>query len=130
MKFLTLLMFVVSMNIACTGQTNTKETKTEALNAVEVYYFHMTRRCYTCKMVEAETRKAVEELYGDEVSFQAYNVEEADGKQKAAELDVPGQALLIVSGDQKINITPQGFMNARNPEKLKQIIKDYIDPLL
>lgn len=129
-QLLTVLMFVVSMNISCTGQTNTKEGENEALNAVEVFYFHLTRRCATCKTVEAESRKAVNELYGDEVSFTSYNLEEASGEQKADKLGVSGQTLLIVGGDKKINITPQGFMNARNPEKLKQIIKDHIDPLL
>ena len=46
-------------------------------------------------------------------------------------MDVSGQTLLIVSGDTKINITNEGFMNAHsNPEKLKQIIKEKIDLLL
>ena len=49
----------------------------------------------------------------------------------AGELGVSGQTLLIVSGETRINITNEGFMNARsNPEKLKQIMKEKIDPLL
>jgi len=51
--------------------------------------------------------------------------------KKAEELGVSGQTLLIVSGDIKINITNEAFMYARSkPEKLKQVIKEKIDPLL
>ena len=49
----------------------------------------------------------------------------------AGELGVSGQTLLIVSGDTRINITNEGFLNARSdPGKLKQIMKEKIDPLL
>ena len=63
--------------------------------------------------------------------FLAYNLEEKDGKEKAGELGVSGQTLLIVSGETRINVTNEGFLNARsNPEKFKQILKEKIDPLL
>ncbi len=81
--------------------------------------------------VEAESKDIINELYKDKVVFSAYNLEENDGKERAVELGVSGQTLLIVSGETRINITNEGFINARsNPEKLKQIMKDKIDPLL
>ena len=53
------------------------------------------------------------------------------GEQKGEQLGVSGQSLFIIEGDTKINITNEGFLNARsNPDKLKQIIKEKIDPLL
>jgi hypothetical protein len=98
---------------------------------VEVFYFHNVRRCATCMAVEAESKDIVEELYKDKVAFSTYNLEEKDGKEMAGELGVSGQTLLIVSGKTRINITNEGFINARsNPEKLKQIMKEKIDPLL
>ncbi|MFW5793582.1 MAG: nitrophenyl compound nitroreductase subunit ArsF family protein [Bacteroidota bacterium] len=131
-KMISVLFVLAGMSISCTGQTNKKEeTSVKKADDVQVYYFHTSRRCATCKAVETETKKAVEELYGDKVPFATYNIEKAEGEQKAEELNVPGQALLIVSGDTKINITREGFMNARsNPDKLKQIIKSKIDPLV
>ncbi len=132
--FLTLALLMLNFGTACSSNaSNASETKTAALKAdnVEVYYFHNARRCTTCKAVEAESKNAVKELYGDKISFAAYNLEEAKGEQKAKKLGVSGQTLLIVSGDTKINITNEGFMYARNnPEKLKQIIKSKIDPLI
>ena len=81
--------------------------------------------------VEAESKDIINELYKDKVVFSAYNLEENDGKERAGELGVSGQTLLIVSGESRINITNEGFINARsNPEKLKQIMKEKIDPLL
>ena len=70
-------------------------------NDVEVYYFHMTVRCTTCKTVEAEARKNVEMLYADQVkagkiSFIALNLEEATGKAMGEKLGVNSQTLLIV----------------------------------
>lgn len=132
-KVLCLFLFVTALNVSCSSQSNEpkeEEAISQAGN-VEVYYFHNARRCATCQAVEAESEKAVKELYGDKVSFQAYNLEEKTGEEKADELGVAGQTLLIVKGDEKINITNEAFMHARNnPEKLKQIIKEKMDPLV
>ncbi|MBN2612382.1 MAG: hypothetical protein JXB00_12560 [Bacteroidales bacterium] len=135
MKTLKVLFFalvVLSMNTSCNAQTNENDkTKVLKVDKVEVYYFHYTRRCATCNSVESVSKEAVNEFYGGKVSFAGYNLDEEAGKSKGEELGVSGQSLLIVSGNTKINITNEGFMNARsNPDKLKQIIKEKIDPLL
>lgn len=132
-NFLIIALIAMSMNMSCSAQADkdNENTTTVKSDKVEVFYFHNTRRCATCKSVEEVSKEAIKELYGDDVSFRAYNLEEADGSQKAELLGVSGQTLLIKSGDTKINITNEGFMNARtNPEKLKQIIKEKIDFLL
>ena len=63
----------------------------------------------TCQAVEDVSREAVAKVYGDEVSFTGYNLEDDEGKQKGQELGVYGQTLLIVSGEKKINITSLTF---------------------
>lgn len=131
-KFLTIVLFAVSINFSCTAQAN-KDEKEETVKTdhVEVFYFHYTRRCATCNAVENVAKEAVKAFYGDDVFFTSYNLDEDNGKEKAEEIGVSGQTLIIVSGDNKINITNEGFMNARtNPEKLKEIIKEKIDPIL
>ncbi|MGM0567144.1 MAG: nitrophenyl compound nitroreductase subunit ArsF family protein [Bacteroidota bacterium] len=132
-KILSLFALLIGLNISCTaqGEKNNDESSVKKADEVTVYYFHNARRCTTCKAVEAESKKAVKELYGDQVPFKAYNLESDAGEQKAKEVEASGQSLLIVSGDKKFNITNEGFMNARNnPEKLKQVIKDKTDPLI
>jgi len=133
LKILLFVVLVVGMNISCSAQTKKDEkSKTVAkTDKVEVYYFHFTRRCATCNAVESVSREAITEFYGDNVTFESINLDEEQGASKGKKLEISGQTLLIVSGNNKINITNEGFMNARsNPDKLKAIIKEKIDPLL
>jgi hypothetical protein len=132
-KFLFIALMALFMNISCSSQTNKKDENTQVSKAgkVEIFYFHYTRRCVTCQSVENVSGEAVTGLCGDKVSFTDFNLDEERGKQKGEQLGVSGQTLLIVSGDTMINIKNEGFINARsNPYKLKQIIKEKIDPLL
>jgi (2Fe-2S) ferredoxin len=135
--FLTSFTLLAITFISCIGQTNQKPALAISNNGdVEVYYFHMTIRCEACKTVEAETRKNIEMLYPDqvkagEISFIALNLEEATGKSVGEKLGINSQALLIVKGDQKINITNEGFLYAGSkPQKFTEIIKSKIDPLI
>ncbi|MFA5819402.1 MAG: nitrophenyl compound nitroreductase subunit ArsF family protein [Bacteroidales bacterium] len=130
------LMLVFS-GASCNAQAEKKQTVSGTSgNNIEVYYFHRTVRCVTCKTVEAEARKNIEMLYADQVktgkiSFTALNLEEATGKAVGAKLGVSGQTLLIVKGDQKINITNEGFLYAvSKPDKFREIIKEKVNPLM
>lgn len=116
------------------GNSQTQERIDDQI--VKVYYFHFTRRCATCLAVEEQSRLAVESLYPSEIdegriSFEGINLEEKSGEKLAKELGVYGQALLISSGKEKIDLTSEGFLySTYDPEKLKQILKLRIDPLL
>jgi hypothetical protein len=137
-SFLLLSFVLITLaGVSCSAQTNQKPVSPVSLNNdVELYYFHMTTRCVTCKTVEAEARKNVEMLYADQVkagkiSFTALNLEEATGKSMGERLGVNSQALLIVKGDQKINITNEGFLYAvSQPQKFTEVMKSKIDPLI
>ena len=135
--FLISIVLLPLVITSCNAQTNQKPAQTVTKNGdIEVYYFHMTTRCITCKTVEAEARKNVEMLYADQVktgkiSFTALNLEEATGKSMGEKLGVNSQTLLIVKGDQKINITNEGFLYAvSKPDKFKEVMKEKIDPLM
>ncbi|GEM_PF-151227 len=134
MKQIVMFSFALVMtlgSLSCNAQTTKKEDKPNASAKVEAYYFHFTSRCVTCKTVEAEAKESIAALYGDKVSFQSVNLDEASSKALAEKLKVSGQTLLIVKGDTKINITNEGFMYARsNPEKLRSVIKEKVDELL
>jgi hypothetical protein len=136
MKTIKLIILVcatamIGLTTAAQDASSTKNQEVIKTGTVEMYYFHFSRRCATCQAVEDVSQESVQELYGDQVAFLAYNLEEEEGEMKGEEIGVSGQTLLIVSGDTKIDLTNEGFMNARsNPEKLKEIIKENIDPLL
>ena len=103
---------------------------------IEIYYFHFTRRCVTCNAIESETKIALKKYYSEElengvIQFTSLNLDNKEGKKIADELKLSGQSLLIVKGENHINLTSQGFMTARsNPEKFHEVLKSKIDELL
>jgi hypothetical protein len=129
-------LIMVFGSFACNAQTKkTEAAKVSEADKVEVYYFHFTRRCVTCNAVEKESKIALETLYPEElksgeVTFIGINLDEDGSKAIAEKVKASGQALLVIKGDQRIDLTSQGFLNARNPEKLQQDIKKAVDPLL
>jgi len=132
-----LIVLVVISVISVNAQTSekSKSANSEGEN-IQVYYFHFTKRCATCNAVEKETIKALESFYADklkkgEIGFTSLNLDEDDGKDVAKTLAVSGQTLLVVKGNTQVNLTNEGFMNARtNPAKFQDIIKTQIDILL
>ena len=133
MKVLLFFVMLLGFSFSSSAQTETKSESTTVTEApkVQMYYFHYTRRCETCKAVESVSKETVANLYGNKVSFAEVNLDEKEGKKIGKKLGVYGQTLIIIAGDQKIDITNDGFMNARNnPEKLKAIIKEKIDAII
>ena len=103
---------------------------------VEVYYFHFTRRCVTCQAVETETQAAIAALYPVQtkkglITFKAVNLDEKTSEALAKKCNAEGQALLVISGGKRVDLTEQGFMYAKSsPDKLKAELKKTIDALL
>lgn len=128
---LVLAAFFAGMT-AFAGNNSIEESTQDKKEAkVNVYYFHTSARCVTCRTIEEEAKQDVKELFGDKVGFVSYNLDDEAGEAKGKELGVNSQMLLIVKDQQKINITNQGFLYARtNPEKFKQVIEEKIKPLL
>ena len=123
--------------VACKTQSQESSANENVLSEdVQVYYFHNTIRCATCNAIEDETRVALDMFYKDKleagtVGFISLNLEEDEGAEMARVLKVSGQALLIVKGETKVNLTNEGFMNARtNPDKFHEILRTQIDNLL
>lgn len=124
--------------LAFRGGDSREETISASLSEskIEIIYFHLTRRCVTCQTVENVAGEAVQELYPSEIEkglivFRSLNIEEKSSEADAKRVKATGQCLLVVSGDKRVDLTSEGFMHARNnPEKLKEEIKNAVDPLL
>ena len=73
---------IFSANAQCTCSSSSckpstvKVTTDNSQNEVIAYYFHSTRRCATCKSVEAVAKEAIKSLYGEKVPFKAINIDE------------------------------------------------------
>ena len=140
MKAIKLLLAIAMLVpfLTVNAQSSKKEVKasTTSSDKIEAYYFHFTARCTTCKTIEAKAKENLETLYPKQlkqglITFQSLNLEEAPNKTLADKLGVSGQALLLVKGDQKINLTNEDFMYAvAKPEKFKEIINEKVDGLL
>lgn len=142
MKKIILISIVVAAVVAFLAfrpngkaDVNTDVTVTTA-DKVEVYYFHFTRRCVTCIAVENKTQEAIVALYPEayskgKITFASINLEDEKSKPIAEKAKVTGQALVILSGDFKKDLTAEGFMYANNNyEKFKAEIQKTIDPLV
>ena len=121
-------------------KTNTKtvseEVAVSAGDKVEVFYFHFSRRCVTCIAVENKAQEAIVALYPEayskgKITFASVNLEDEKSKPIAERAKVTGQALVIISGEFKKDLTAEGFMYANNNfEKFKAEIQKTIDPLV
>jgi len=108
-------------------QTKTKVADTEVM----AYYFHATRRCATCEAVEKVSRETLKEQYGDKVAFKSINREENKDNPLVKKYEINAQTLLIVKGDEKVDLTNKAFLNARsNPKKLQKDIITTVDKML
>jgi len=138
--FRTLMLIAIIMPVffSCSAKNaDTKEnSESDIAKEINIYYFHFTRRCVTCTSVENKTLEILKEVYANEmedktITFQAINLDEGDSKEIAEKLGVSGQCLLFVKGNEKVDLTSDGFMYARsNPEKLKEKIKETITNLM
>ncbi len=137
-----LFIFAILALLACNTQKTgnqeieNQQAETVATDDIQVLYFHNTKRCATCNAVEDETKMALELFYPENleagnIEFTSLNLEEKEGKSMAQSLQVSGQTLLIIKGDTRVNLTNDGFMNARtNPGKFHEIVRTTIDELL
>jgi hypothetical protein len=141
MKKVILVSFVVFSVIAlfnanAANQSKSKVSTVSNKAKVELYYFHFTRRCVTCQAVETETKADIAALYPVQlkqglITFKSVNLDEKTSEALAKKCGAEGQALLVISGTKRIDLTEQGFMYAKsNPDKLKQELKKAIDPLI
>ena len=129
-----LALVMMFFQLSCTGQTSQEQTNTESTitSQLGVYYFHFERRCSTCISVEENSKKAVEELYPEQVKtgeyfFKAVNLDEASGKEIGDNMGIGMQTLVVVFGDKKVDITGEGFMYVDNYERLKSEVKKAVD---
>lgn len=133
MKNLLILVFSMALLFSldsCNAQENQQTEKlnqTSAINKVQVYYFHGTRRCVTCKAVGKVSEELVESNYGDNKNVEFIEVDyDAPGNEELVEkFKVTSSGLYVYNGKDKINLTSFAFQYAKtDPEKLqKRLIK-------
>ncbi len=111
-RSILILIVLLSFSIVSFSQSNAtdKSDISEIKDVVTVYYFHLERRCLTCKTVESVSKAAVAELYNGSVKYKVFNLDGERGKEMAKKLKIAGQSLVIVQGETKIDITTESFL--------------------
>lgn len=135
MKALTSIL-MISLLCLITAPSKAQQEESKASKPeVEVYYFHNNHRCATCMAVESKSEKALKELYPEamksgKITFKVKNVESKTGRTEAEGLGIKGQCLMVVKGDQKIDLTDKAFLYCKvNPDKLKAALHEAIGEL-
>ena len=122
----------------CKGTTDENSASSEAVftgdqesGEIIAYYFHATRRCVTCQAVETVAKEAIEEYFGDKVTFKSIDREVEKDNPLLEKYKINGQTLLIIKGAEKVDLTSDGFLNARtNPDKFKDTLKATIEAMM
>ncbi|RLD79185.1 MAG: hypothetical protein DRJ10_09230 [Bacteroidetes bacterium] len=136
MKKLLILLFSIEL-IFSLGSCNAQESKkSEKLNQkstiekVQVYYFHGTRRCVTCKAVGQVSRELVENKYGDndKVEFIEIDYDVPGNEELVEKFEVISSGLYVYNGKDDINLTSFAFQYAKtDPDKLRNRLIKLID---
>lgn len=113
-------------------------TQVSKVDRIEVFYFHSTNRCISCKKLERYTRSTVEEYYQPQmrdglVIFNSFNVDESENKEIARKFRATGSSLFInVVKDGKDNISQDTkvWRLLGNAAGFKSYLKNKIDTLL
>ena len=130
--------FILIAIVAGCRQNNRKAESniaeiTADTTVVNVLYFRVKQRCETCIAVAAVARKTVETVYSDNDKVRYMEIDNSDKANEALleKYEVAWNALIIVKGDNAVDITQHAFFTAvSNPQKLENLIINEINKRL
>ena len=126
---MSLMVFVLTSFAQDSKTVEEKVDSKEVVN-VEVYYFHGTRRCETCKAVGNVSKGVVEDKYGDNenVSFIEIDFDQPGNEDLVEKFEVTSSSLYVYNQTDLINLTTYAFQYAKtNPDKLRNKLKSTIN---
>jgi hypothetical protein len=119
------------------AETSSETKEIESVNKLEVYAFHGTRQCETCKNMKANTKAALETFFADELAsgkiiYKVIDVDDEKNEAIAEKFEATGTALMInkiINGNDNIEDWSEfAFEKANNSEvfqaELKEMIKE------
>ncbi len=118
---------------------NTNTTSVMKQNRLEVYCFHGTRQCETCKNMKANTRKVLDMYFADQLKdsslvFAIVDVDDAQNGVLAEKFQATGTALMVnkvVNGkDSIVDWSDFAFEKANNEEAYIPELKKMLESIL
>jgi hypothetical protein len=94
-----------------------------ALKTVDVYYFHYSRRCYTCNMFEKYLKEVVDEDFADEtgngkVKLHVTNIEEKQNRHFAQDYKLFTKQIILSQKEDGNEV------KWKNLEKIWDLVRD------
>lgn len=141
-QFQYLSIFIIVILFSACGSSTADRSKTIAateanasVTKLEVIDFYSTRRCKTCKAIEANTINTLETHFGDElmsgnISLRIINIDDEKNHEIAERFEAAGTALflnLIANGQEThTDLTNFAFKNGLNEEVFSKELKSMI----
>jgi rhodanese-related sulfurtransferase len=123
----------------CETDKSSSVTTTNAKNHLEVYAFHGTRQCETCKNMKANTKATLDKYFSEEMKsgkivFQIIDVDDPKNEKLAEKFQATGTALMVdnvVNGkDNIIDWSDFAFDKANDAQAFVPELKAKISTLL
>ncbi len=132
MKVIAIALLFMSIVLSACAQTDsTKTVSTAESDGIEVLYFHGKQRCATCIAIERQTKQAVEELSDNRLTMRTIDISKKENESIVEKYEVAWSSLIVVKGDNVLNLTDLGFSLARNnPDGFRERLKSEIKQLL
>ena len=117
----------------------TISTEQEITDKIIAYYFHGTRRCFTCKKIEAYSREAIEtkfkkELESDQLEFRSINFDEEENKHFIKDYELYTKSLVICDYNKGKQVRWKNlekvWQHVKNKEDFFKYVQDEISAYL
>jgi len=130
---LSISLFLVS----CSGKAQNKETQNQVKkNTIEVFDFHTTNRCVTCKSIEENTKYTLETYFANElkngkITFKIINIDLKENENLAEKFQASGTSLFLNVIDEKkekqIDLTNFAFTYGKKQDEFSEKLKVTIE---
>ena len=136
LSVLTISIFLISF----TGNAQGKSIENSVnKNTIEVFDFHTTNRCVTCKAIEANTKYTLDTYFADElkngkITFQIVNIDEDENYELAKKFKASGTSLFLnvidSEKEKKIDLTAFAFTYGKNKDVFSDRLKNKLEKQL
>ena len=138
-KFFTVLAISLTLT-SCNAQDKNQATSLDkSISRIEVFDFHTTNRCITCKAIEANTKYTLDTYFADEIkngkiTFQIVNIDKDENYELAKKFKASGTSLFLnIIGSEKekhIDLTAFAFTYGKKQDEFSKRLKNKLDKQL
>ena len=136
LSVLTISIFLFSF----TGNAQGKSIENSVnKNTIEVFDFHTTNRCVTCKAIEANTKYTLDTYFADElkngkITFQIVNIDEDENYELAKKFKASGTSLFLniidSEKEKQIDLTAFAFTYGKKKDVFSDRLKNKLEKQL